>query len=570
MIKTNLCYVNTIEQFLQKRREGYGIPYIRMENDLKIKLFDYFKLRKDDGDEELLCYAVFAYRYYAIVDKEENESFSSTPSPKYNYVLGHFSEAIKILHSLYAKGNLEACSYLAWYWFDYGPFDHRNGYYLTRNLDYAMFYANDCINKGYAYGWGIRAYIESQNITDGEQKSAISYTKGIENGCDICAERAWLCVPTNTHNWSYCLSNDFDAFDAPDMDKYFALLKGANDRVDDPYNQAMLGEMYYEGIGTICDYEKAYSLCQKDVWMDSFLDSDYVVNNNGLTILAYFGLHFLYPEKYNNPIGIMKKFSTNPLAQMEYCLRLENYEEYAKCAIKAYNNKRDFPDYQYEKIDVAMGRCYLAGWGVARDTERAKKLLCQYPSGKAYLADAHYNGWCVPYDLAEAYRLCKESEGEYLSKYVLANMYLHGFYVKQDEEKGIQYLIDGGYNYKYGANLLAYYYHVGAIVDKDEMQAIRYYTCALNDGNGGAGNNMGLIYEYSPKYKNYQKAFNCYYRSAHCKDSGGAISLGRCYENGIGCPVDKGKALEIYKIAKRWGNGEAQKFIDNLNSQGIY
>jgi TPR repeat protein len=306
------------------------------------------------------------------------------------------------------------------------------------------------------------------------------------------------------------------------------------------------------------------------VWIDSFLDNDYISNNNGRTILAYFGLHFLYPEKYNNPIGVMEEFCTNLLGQMEYCLRLENYDEFAKRAIKAYNTKNNFPDYQHEKIDVAMGRCYLAGWGVARDTERAKKLLCQYPSGKAYLADAHYNGWCVPYDLAEAYRLCKESEGEYISKYVLAHMHLNGFYVKQDEEKGIQYLIDGGYNYKYGANLLAYYYHVGAIVDKDEMQAIRYYTCALNDGNGGAGNNMGLIYEYSPVYKNEQKAFNCYYRSAHCKDSGGAISLGRCYENGFGCPMDKKKALEMYKIAKRWGNGEAQKFIDNLNNQGIY
>jgi hypothetical protein len=34
--------------------------------------------------------------------------------------------------------------------------------------------------------------------------------------------------------------------------------------------------------------------------------------------------------------------------------------------------------------------------------------------------------------------------------------------------------------------------------------------------------------------------------------------------------MDKQKALEMYKIAKRWGNGEAQKFIDNLNNQGIY
>ncbi len=569
MIKTNLCYVNTVEQFLQKRREGYGIPYIRMDDDLKLQLFDYFKLRKDDGDEELLCYAVFAYRYYAIVDEEEG-GYTSTPSAKYWDAHAHFCAAISNLQSLYAKKNVEACSYLAWYWFDYGPFESRIGYYLTRNLDYAMFYANECINNGYAYGWCIRAYIESQDITDGEQKSAISYTKGIENGCDICAENAWLCVPSRTHNWAAYSSDDFDAFDAPDMDKYFALLKGANDRVDVSYNQALLGELYYLGIGTTCDYEKAYELCQKDIWIDAFLNSDHIADNNGLTILAYFGLHFLYPEKYNDPIGVMEKFCTNLLGRMEYCLRLENYDEFAKCAIKAYNNKHNFPDYQYEKIDVAMGRCYLAGWGVARDTERAKKLLCQYPSGKAYLADAHYNGWCVPYDLAEAYRLCKESEGEYISKYVLAHMHLNGFYVKQDEQKGIQYLLDGGYCYKYGANLLAYYYHVGAIVDKDEMQAIRYYTCALNDGNGGAGNNMGLIYEYSPVYKNEQKAFNCYYRSAHCKDSGGAISLGRCYENGFGCPMDKQKALEMYKIAKRWGNGEAQKFIDNLNNQGIY
>lgn len=569
MIKTNFCFVENIEQFLQKRREGYGLPYIRMDDELKIKLFNYFKLRKNYGDEESLCYAVFAYRYYAIVDEEE-EQFADTQSARYNDALAHFHEAIKIFQSLYEKGNVEACAYLAWYWADYGPFESRSVYYLTRDRGHAMFYANECINNGYAYGWCIRAYIESQDITDGEQKSAISYTKGIENGCDICAENAWLCAPSCTHNWAAYCSDDFDAFDAPGMDKYFALLKGANDRVDVSYNQALLGELYYLGIGTTCDYEKAYELCQKDIWIEDFLDRDYVADNNGRTILSYFGLHFLYPEKYNNPIGIMKKFSTNPLAQMEYCLRLENYDEFAKCAIKAYNNKHDFPDYNYETIDVAMGRCYLAGWGVARDTERAKKLLCQYPSGKAYLADAHYNGWCVPYDLAEAYRLCKESEGEALSKYVLAHMHLNGQFVSQDEQKGIQYLLDGGYNYKYGANLLAYYYHVGAIVDKDEMKAIRYYTCALNDGNGGAGNNMGLIYEYSPVYKNHQKAFNCYYRSAHCKDSGGAISLGRCYENGIGCPVDKGKALEMYKIAKRWGNGEAQKLIDNLNNQGIY
>ena len=62
------------------------------------------------------------------------------------------------------------------------------------------------------------------------------------------------------------------------------------------------------------------------------------------------------------------------------------------------------------------------------------------------------------------------------------------------------------------------------------------------------------------------KAFYWYKKSAEQENSFGQWRLAHCYEDGIGCCVDKEKAFYWYKKSAEQGNSFA---IDRLKESGI-
>ena len=40
MIKTQFCQVNTVKEFLSRRKDGYGIPYIQCSDELNAELYE--------------------------------------------------------------------------------------------------------------------------------------------------------------------------------------------------------------------------------------------------------------------------------------------------------------------------------------------------------------------------------------------------------------------------------------------------------------------------------------------------------------------------------------------------
>jgi len=65
------------------------------------------------------------------------------------------------------------------------------------------------------------------------------------------------------------------------------------------------------------------------------------------------------------------------------------------------------------------------------------------------------------------------------------------------------------------------------------------------------------------------KAFKRYKESVDKGYSKGSYILGYCYENGIGTNIDKEKAFNLYKIAAKEGNRDANKSLVLMFKQGL-
>lgn len=111
---------------------------------------------------------------------------------------------------------------------------------------------------------------------------------------------------------------------------------------------------------------------------------------------------------------------------------------------------------------------------------------------------------------------------------------------------------------KYGQYNVGRYYQYGFGTPKNIQLAIEWYEKAAEQGFGQAANMLGEIYEKGIKnvigpniQKNQREAYYWYKIGATKEDSLAKYNLARCYELGIGIPVDLNLALQLYALCGR-------------------
>lgn len=156
----------------------------------------------------------------------------------------------------------------------------------------------------------------------------------------------------------------------------------------------------------------------------------------------------------------------------------------------------------------------------------------------------------------------------YAESMVVLGEYLNGTFgnEKQDLEQAFRWFLRAEKaGYKQAIEYVAYCYHVGAGVKKDEKTALKYYE------KGAGFNDSSCVVEYASflqegKFikQDCEKAFELFQNAAKGDSRAAERRVGDCYEKGLGTRVDYLKAAEWYLISADKGNEFAKKAYDEL------
>lgn len=96
------------------------------------------------------------------------------------------------------------------------------------------------------------------------------------------------------------------------------------------------------------------------------------------------------------------------------------------------------------------------------------------------------------------------------------------------------------------AGALGYAYDIGLGVTPSVKEAVRWYRRAVRGGNSTGASNLATIYRDAG---NPRLAFKWWSRASEMGDGDDAVSIGYCYQYGIGTRRDAGKAKRQYRRA---------------------
>lgn len=284
---------------------------------------------------------------------------------------------------------------------------------------------------------------------------------------------------------------------------------------------AMIGYLYYNGIGTPVD---------KNVALNMYKRSAELGDSNGMYLLGKYLI-----EENNDIEGglteLVKASDKDNYQASEYIGHLYEDGKYVE------KNNYYSLEYYHKSANAGSANSRLI---------LAKKILDSgeeknYKKGIDFLvASADLNNTEACLTLAKLYI----TENQFLSV---------------DPQKHIQYLMcaaDSGD--KESIKTLAEYYAKGTIVMVDNDLSARYYGAYFGKRMGSPKNleeantyfDAGVAYYSVKKVKQAIEYFKAAAKAGHGE---AAISLGRIYENGYGVKVDYKEASNYYKMAQKNG-----------------
>ena len=160
-------------------------------------------------------------------------------------------------------------------------------------------------------------------------------------------------------------------------------------------------------------------------------------------------------------------------------------------------------------------------------------------------------------------------DGDIFAQNELADMYLYGHGIEEDEEEGVKWLKKSAeVGYWRAMIKLADCYSDGIGVSQDKLKAIDLYKRVYELGSGEAANKIGLIYVYDENQNNSEEAVKWYRKGFEKGHDWSGYNLAYCYSNGIGVSQDELKALELYKKVYELGGSASGKTACEIG--GIY
>ena len=215
-----------------------------------------------------------------------------------------------------------------------------------------------------------------------------------------------------------------------------------------------------------------------------------------------------------------------------------------------------------------LGEFYSQPYGkTKKDNKKAKEWRIKGKEVGDVLAALNV-AYYLPKNSDERNRTCFElfedilklaEDGDILAQSELADMYLYGYGIEEDEEEGVKWLKKSAESgYWRSMDKLANCYSDGIGVSQDKLKAIDLYKRVYELGSGEAANKIGLIYDENQN--NSEEAVKWYRKGFEKGYDCSGYNLADCYSNGIGVSQDELKALELYKKAYELGgsaSGEA-------------
>lgn len=109
----------------------------------------------------------------------------------------------------------------------------------------------------------------------------------------------------------------------------------------------------------------------------------------------------------------------------------------------------------------------------------------------------------------------------------------------------------------------------GESVPKDNVEAVKWWRMAANQGNPAGQRILGFLYEAGFGVKrNDAEAARWYRKAAEQGDAEAQISLGRLYEMGLGVGQSYAAAAKWYRMAASQGNAKGQLRLGILFNEG--
>ena len=201
-----------------------------------------------------------------------------------------------------------------------------------------------------------------------------------------------------------------------------------------------------------------------------------------------------------------------------------------------------------------LGEFYVQPYGkIKKDNEKGKEWRIKGKEAGDVLAALNV-AYSLPEDSDERNRTCFElfedilklaEDGDILAQNELADMYLYGHGIEEDEDEGVKWLKKSADAGHWRSIMdLADRYSDGVGVLQDELKAIDLYKKVYELGSGEAANRIGVIYH---NQNNSEEAVKWYRKGFDKGYDWSGYNLALSYSNGTGVPQDKQKALELYK-----------------------
>ena len=218
-----------------------------------------------------------------------------------------------------------------------------------------------------------------------------------------------------------------------------------------------------------------------------------------------------------------------------------------------------------------LGEFYSQPYGkTKKDNKKAKEWRIKGKEAGDVLADLNV-AYYLPKNSDERNRTCFElfedvlklaEDGDIFAQNELADMYLYGYGIEEDEEEGVKWLKKSAESgYWRSMDELANCYFNGIGVSQDKLKAIDLYKRVYELGSGEAANRIGVIYS---NQNNSEEAVGWYRKGFEKGYDWSGYNLADCYSNGIGVSQDELKALELYKKVYELGGSASGEVANRI------
>jgi TPR repeat protein len=161
-------------------------------------------------------------------------------------------------------------------------------------------------------------------------------------------------------------------------------------------------------------------------------------------------------------------------------------------------------------------------------------------------------------------------QGDAKGQQKLGNMYYYGDGVDKDYVEAVKwYRKSAEQGDAHGQGGLADMYYHGYGVDKDYVEAIKWYRKSAEQGDAMSQFDLGIMYENGYGVdKDYVEAVKWYRKSAEQGNAGAQINLGFMYSKGYGVDEDYVEAVKWYRKSAEQGNANAQNNLGFMYENG--